>query len=71
MSKYWIISDKIGICSQYAATNDVAIIWPKNQQPIGLEILYTNPNDKNAPSNEEIIQQTAKLIANDLANIYK
>lgn len=35
--------------SQYAATNDVAIIWSKNQQPIALGILYPNPNDKNAP----------------------
>ncbi|MDE4998874.1 class A beta-lactamase, partial [Francisella tularensis subsp. holarctica] len=49
----------------------VAIIWPKNQQPIALGILYTNPNDKNAPSNEEIIQQADKLIANDLTNTYK
>ncbi|APD50710.1 FTU family class A beta-lactamase [Francisella hispaniensis] len=71
MPKDWIIGDKTGTCGQYAATNDVAIIWPKNRQPIGLGILYTNPNYKNAPSNEEIIQQAAKLIANDLANVYK
>ncbi|ABI82782.1 FTU family class A beta-lactamase [Francisella tularensis] len=71
MPKDWIIGDKTGTCGQYAATNDVAIIWPKNQQPIALGILYTNPNDKNAPSNEEIIQQAAKLIANDLTNTYK
>ncbi|APC91426.1 Beta-lactamase [Francisella sp. MA067296] len=44
---------------------------PENQQPFALGILYTNPNDKNAPSNEEIIQQAAKLIAEDLTKAYK
>lgn len=66
LPKNWIIGDKTGTCGQYGATNDIAIIWPQNEQPFALGILYTNPNDKKAPSNEKIIQKAAKLIADSI-----
>lgn len=66
--KNWIVGDKTGTCGEYGATNDIAIIWPKNKSPFALGIMYTNPNDKNTLSNEKIIQQATKLI---VANNYK
>ncbi|BCD90339.1 hypothetical protein fh0823_04780 [Francisella halioticida] len=67
MPKNWIIGDKTGTCSKYGATNDVAIIWPKNGQPFALGVLYTNPNDKKAPSNEKIIQQVSEIVGNNIS----
>jgi len=57
---------KLELVGKYGATNDIAIIWPQNEQPFALGILYTNPNDKKAPSNEKIIQKAAKLIADSI-----
>lgn len=68
MPKNWIIGDKTGTCGEYAATNDVAIIWPQDKQPFALSVLYTNPSDVKAPSNEKIIQQASKLVADSLLN---
>lgn len=67
MPKNWTIGDKTGTCGEYAATNDVAIIWPQNKPPFALSILYTNPSDVKAPSNEKIIQQASKLVSESIA----
>jgi beta-lactamase class A len=64
LPKNWIIGDKTGTCGEYGATNDIAIIWPKNAKPFTLGIMYTNPNNKNAPSSEKIIQQATRIIIN-------
>ncbi|MED7819274.1 MULTISPECIES: class A beta-lactamase [unclassified Francisella] len=68
MPKNWIIGDKTGTCGEYGATNDIAIIWPQNAKPFALGMMYTDPTDKKASSNEKIIQQAAKIVANNISN---
>ncbi|MED7789046.1 class A beta-lactamase [Francisella sp. 19X1-34] len=66
MPKNWIIGDKTGTCGQYGATNDIAIIWQKDSEPFALGIMYTDPTNKKAASNEKIIQQAAKVVSGSI-----
>lgn len=62
MPKNWTIGDRTGTCGEYAATNDVTIIWPQNKPPFALSILYTNPSDLKAPSNEKLFSKHLSLL---------
>lgn len=61
--KNWKIGDKIGTCD-YGSTNDVAIVWPNDSDPIVMSILYTQPN-KDAKPNDKVIQEVAKILFNN------
>ncbi|MED7789073.1 class A beta-lactamase [Francisella sp. 19X1-34] len=60
LPKGWKIGNKTGTCD-YGSTNDVAIVWPNNSQPIVMSILYTQPI-KNAEPKHKVIQEVAKLL---------
>jgi len=62
--KNWEIGDKTGTC-EYGTTNDVAIIWPENNQAVAMSIFYTQ-SEKDAKYNDEILQQVTKIVLEKL-----
>ena len=61
---HWEIGDKTGTC-EYGSTNDVAIIWPKDNKAIAMSIFYTQ-SEKDAKSKDKVLQQVAKILLDKL-----
>lgn len=62
--KDWIVGDKTG-AGDYGTTNDIAIIWPPNQEPIILAIYFTQSEKSNSNS-DHIIAEASKIVANEI-----
>lgn len=60
----WEVGDKTGTC-EYGSTNDVAIIWPKEDQAIVIAIFYTQAK-KEAKANDKILQQVTEILLKQL-----
>ncbi|WP_078433604.1 class A beta-lactamase [Metabacillus halosaccharovorans] len=58
--KGWEVADKTGAAS-YGTRNDIAIIWPPNEDPIVLAIL-SNRNEKDATYDDELIAEATKVV---------
>ncbi|WP_026560587.1 class A beta-lactamase [Bacillus sp. J37] len=58
--KGWEVADKTGAAS-YGTRNDIAIIWPPNEDPIVLTILSSR-NEKDAPYDDELIAEATKVV---------
>ncbi|SFM98655.1 beta-lactamase class A [Izhakiella capsodis] len=55
----WKVGDKTG-SGDYGTTNDVALLWPPQRQPLVLTVYFTQP-DKTAASNRTVLAETARL----------
>ncbi|HZH59043.1 MAG TPA: class A beta-lactamase [Metabacillus sp.] len=56
----WEVADKTGAAS-YGTRNDIAIIWPPDEDPIVLAIL-SNRDEKNATYDDELIAAATKVV---------
>ncbi|GAA3510223.1 beta-lactamase class A [Streptosporangium album] len=69
LPKTWKVGDKTGTTSQYAAANDVAIVWPgKSAAPIIMSI-YTNGKTADAAIDNKVIADTATILARGLGKL--
>jgi beta-lactamase class A len=57
----WIVADKTG-SGDYGTTNDIAVIWPKNHEPIILTT-YLTQHSKDATARKDVLASAAKLAA--------
>lgn len=64
--KGWVVGNKTGTGFHYGTTNDVAIIWPPNCNPLVLAIYYSN-NDKKAPKRDDLIASATGIVINAYA----
>lgn len=55
----WIVGDKSGAAS-YGTRNDIAVVWPPNEEPIVLAILSRHDRE-NAEYDDSIIAEAAKV----------
>lgn len=55
----WQVGDKTG-SGDYGTTNDAALLWPPQRQPLVLTVYFTQP-EKAAPSNRAVLAETARL----------
>ncbi|MCM3755984.1 class A beta-lactamase [Sporosarcina aquimarina] len=62
----WEVGDKSG-AGGYGTRNDIAIVWPPNQDPIIIAIMSSR-NEENASFNDELIAKAAKVIAQEFSN---
>ncbi|MCV9886617.1 class A beta-lactamase [Metabacillus halosaccharovorans] len=58
--KGWEVADKTGAAS-YGTRNDIAIIWPPNEDPIVLAILSSR-NEKDATYDDKLIAEATKVV---------
>jgi beta-lactamase class A len=58
----WLVGDKTGTGS-YGSTNDVAILWPPQREPIVLAIYATRTNKEAQPREDVIVSATEAVIA--------
>ncbi len=56
----WEVADKTGAAS-YGTRNDIAIIWPPNEDPIVLAIL-SNRDEKDATYDDKLIAEATKVV---------
>jgi beta-lactamase class A len=61
----WTIGDKTGSSSSYGAANDIAVATPLSGAPLILAI-YTNRNAADAPYDNQVIADTATILATAL-----
>jgi beta-lactamase class A len=64
--KNWLVGDKTGT-GNYGTTNDIAVIWPPNCQPIIIAIYFTQ-SKKDAPLREDVLASATKMIINEFAH---
>ena len=62
----WEVGDKSG-AGAYGTRNDIAIVWPPNQEPIMIAIMSSR-NEKNASFNDELIAKATEVIAKAFSN---
>ena len=62
----WVVGDKTGTGS-YGTTNDIAIIWPPNCQPIIIAIYFTQ-NKKDASLREDVVASATKMMMSEFAH---
>lgn len=60
----WIVGNKTGTGGIYGSTNDLAIIWPINHEPLLLGVYYTSDN-KNAIKREDVVSAATKLVVDE------
>lgn len=65
VSQGWIVGDRSG-SSQYGTTNDIAVIWPLNCQPIVL-VIYLVQSKQDAPHREDILASATRLVIEEFA----
>lgn len=58
--KGWTVADKTGAAS-YGTRNDIAIIWPPNEDPIVLAIL-SSKNEKDATYDDKLLEEATKVV---------
>ncbi|MET8053735.1 class A beta-lactamase [Streptosporangium sp. NPDC005286] len=69
LPKTWKVGDKTGTTSQYAAANDIAIVWPgKSAAPIIMSI-YTNGRAADAVLDNKVVADTAMILARGLGKL--
>lgn len=61
----WIVADKTG-SGDYGTTNDIAVIWPKDQAPIILTTYFTQ-KDKDAVARKDVLASAAKLVVDAIS----
>lgn len=64
--KDWIVGDKTGSGFHYGTTNDIAVIWPPQCNPIVITIYYS-ANQKASPKREDILASATKIVLNEFA----
>lgn len=64
----WIVGDKTGSSLSYGAANDIAIAWPPGEDPLILAI-YTNRNEPGVAFDNQVIANTATILAEALGGI--
>ncbi|AYA42454.1 class A beta-lactamase [Xenorhabdus nematophila] len=58
----WIVGDKTGRCD-YGSTNDIAVIWPvNNQPPLILVTYFTQPDNKEASARPDVLAAAARIM---------
>ncbi|MSE15803.1 class A beta-lactamase, partial [Pantoea agglomerans] len=57
--------DKTG-SGDYGTTNDIAVIWPKDQAPIILTTYFTQ-KDKDAVARKDVLASAAKLVVDAIS----
>lgn len=57
----WTVGNKTGTGGVYGSTNDLAIIWPENHEPLLLGVYYTSDNKK-AVKREDVVSAATKLV---------
>ncbi|MEU6815347.1 class A beta-lactamase [Streptomyces sp. NPDC046860] len=62
----WVLADKTGTGS-YATVNDLGVAWTGEGTPLLLSVLSTKPTTPDAPVDEALIEETARLLAARLA----
>lgn len=60
----WVVADKTG-SGAYGVTNDLAVVWAPNSDPIIMAIYYQH-KDKSASRRPDVIAQAASILANGL-----
>ncbi|MEK4197980.1 class A beta-lactamase [Cytobacillus sp. FSL K6-0265] len=60
----WIVGDKSGAAS-YGTRNDIAIVWPPNDEPIVIAIL-SNKQEKEAEYDDQLIGEATKIVIETL-----
>jgi len=55
----WTVIDKSG-AGTYGTRNDIAVVWPPNEDPIVITIMSRHDTD-NAEYDDELIKKTAKV----------
>jgi beta-lactamase class A len=58
----WTIADKTG-SGDYGTANDVGIAWTESGDPVVLAVLTTKPTLPDAPYDNQLVADTAKLVA--------
>lgn len=61
----WVIADKTG-SGDYATANDVGVVWTSKGTPLVLSVM-TSKDTKEASRDEELIANTARVLARTLA----
>ncbi|WP_428957178.1 class A beta-lactamase [Streptomyces sp. cg35] len=67
LPKDWIVGDKTGTGSYYAARDDIAVIWPPGRKPLVMAILTYRDGAKNATADDRLLADTAKAAVTALA----
>lgn len=62
----WAVGDKTG-SGDYGTTNDLAVLWPPQRQPLILAIYYTQDAPK-APWRDEVVAAAARIVVDGLAH---
>jgi beta-lactamase class A len=65
--KGWIVGDKTGSGFNYGTTNDIAVIWAPQCDPIVVTIFYSS-NKKDAPKREDILALATRILINTYAH---
>ncbi|MCM3324201.1 class A beta-lactamase [Cytobacillus kochii] len=60
----WIVGDKSGAAS-YGTRNDIAIVWPPNDEPIVIAIL-SNKQEKEAEYDDQLIGEATEIVLETL-----
>ena len=60
--KDWKVADKTGT-GDYAAANDVGVVWPPHCAPIVIAI-YTTQHEKSAKARNDVIASAARIVVN-------
>ncbi|WP_019074135.1 class A beta-lactamase [Streptomyces hokutonensis] len=61
----WTIADKTG-SGDYGTANDVGIAWTEAGDPVVLAVLTTKPTQPDAPYDNQLVAETAELVAGAL-----
>jgi beta-lactamase class A len=61
----WRWGDKTGT-GKYGTTNDAGIAFPPGRAPIVIAVLSTKPSDQNAPADEPLLVEAARIVAGAL-----
>ncbi|OIK28476.1 class A beta-lactamase [Streptomyces malaysiense] len=62
----WTVADKTGT-GDYASANDVGVAWTTRRTPVVLAVLSTKEDDKDAPVDEALIAEAARIAARTVA----
>lgn len=63
----WIVGDKSGAAS-YGTRNDIAIVWPPNDEPIVIAVL-SNKQEKEAEYDDQLIGEATEIVLETLTQV--
>lgn len=58
--KGWVVGDKTGTGSYFAARDDIAVVWPPGRKPLVMAILTYRDGAKDAEPDDKLLADTAK-----------